>query len=120
MGNGVVQQRCHGELELAGVNGRRWRLCTRAGGSTPFIGKGEREGKQREIDSPREANPAARREIHGGWLVLQKAASEVARGGRRGTREGGQRRRFGWWRGSCLTRGGGEAAFHGGAATSGR
>ena len=40
LGNGEAERRRHGELELTGVNGGRWRLCARAGGSTPFIGKG--------------------------------------------------------------------------------
>jgi len=36
-GNGVVQQRCHGELEFASANGERWRLCTRAQEVLPLL-----------------------------------------------------------------------------------
>ena len=38
--NGEAERRRHGELELTGVNGGRWRLCARAGAWLPFIGKG--------------------------------------------------------------------------------
>ena len=48
-------------------------------GFNPFIGKGEREGKQKEIVSPRETNPSARRKVRGGRLVLQGRADELAR-----------------------------------------
>jgi len=36
-GNGLLQWWRHGELELAGVNGGRWRLCTRAQGVLPLL-----------------------------------------------------------------------------------
>jgi len=36
-GNGVVQQRRHGEPKFASANGGRWRLCTRAQGVLPLL-----------------------------------------------------------------------------------
>ena len=56
---------------MAGGHGGLGAWVVMEGGFTPFIGKGKREGKQKDIDSPREVNPSARREVRGGRLVLQ-------------------------------------------------